>query len=234
MEYLYCEDGNFEDFSSGRVLYSGSGIPNFPVRLLNEIFGRALSYSEKTKDVTVYDPCCGGGYALTVLGFFYNESIQKIYGSDISPEMVSYAKKNVSLLGREGLEQRKAELAQYYELYGKESHRSAIDSCSKLSEMLQKEIPSEVFEADCTKPLPEIAPDLMFVDIPYGNLVEWEDASIVNTDEMLEQLWRIAKVGTVLAVCMDKKQKCHSDKWVRLEKQNIGKRRFEIYKKGEK
>ena len=167
MEYLYCGDGNFEDFSSGRVLYSGSGIPNFPVRLLNEIFGRALSHSEKKKDVVVYDPCCGGGYALTVLGFFYNERIQKIYGSDIDAEMVSHAKKNVSLLGSEGLERRKSELAGYYELYGKESHRLAIDSCSKLSEMLQKEIPSEVFEADCTKSLPEIEPDIMFVDISW-------------------------------------------------------------------
>lgn len=232
MEYLYGEDGNFEDFSSGRVLYSGQGIPNFPVRLLNEIFGRALSYSEKKTDVIVYDPCCGGGYALTVLGFFYNETIRKIYGSDIDAEMVSHAKKNVSLLEKEGLKRRKSELVEYYELYGKESHRLAIDSCSRLSKMLQKEITSEIFEADCTKTLPEIAPDLVFVDIPYGNLVKWEDSSIVNPDEMMEQLWMIAKDGTVLAVCMDKKQRCHSDKWSRVEKQNIGKRRFEIYKKG--
>ena len=35
---------NFEDFASGRVLYSGKGIPNFPVRLLNEMYGRALNY----------------------------------------------------------------------------------------------------------------------------------------------------------------------------------------------
>ena len=231
MEYLYCEDANFEDFSSGRVLYGGSGIPNFPVRLLNEIFGRALSYSENRKDVVVYDPCCGGGYALTVLGLFYNDVILKVYGSDIDIGMVSHAKKNVSLLEREGLKQRKSELRTYYEQYGKESHRLAMDSCDKLGEMLQREIASEIFEADCTKALPEIAPDLMFVDIPYGNLVEWNDDSVVNTDEMLEQLWKIAKDGAVLAVCMDKKQKCHSDKWQRVEKQNIGKRRFEIYRK---
>jgi len=233
MEYLYCEDANFEDFSSGRVLYGGQGIPNFPVRLLNEIFGRTLSYSEKKKDVVVYDPCCGGGYALTVLGFFYNDVIWKVYGSDIDAGMVSHAKKNVSLLEREGLKQRRTELKTYYEQYGKESHRLAMDSCHKLGEMLQSEVISEIFEADCTKALPEIAPDLMFVDIPYGKLVEWNDASVVNTDEMLEQLWKIAKEGAVLAVCMDKKQKCHSDKWHRVEKQNIGKRRFEIFKKVE-
>lgn len=43
MNYLYCGDANFEDFASGRVLYGGNGIPNFPVRLLNEIFGRAVT-----------------------------------------------------------------------------------------------------------------------------------------------------------------------------------------------
>lgn len=37
MEYLYCKNDNFEDFASGRVLFGGRGIPNFPVRLLLEI-----------------------------------------------------------------------------------------------------------------------------------------------------------------------------------------------------
>lgn len=37
MEYLYCKNENYEDYSSGRVLYGGKGIPNFPVRLINEI-----------------------------------------------------------------------------------------------------------------------------------------------------------------------------------------------------
>ena len=41
MEYLYSKNDNYEDFSSGHVIYGGKGIPNFPVRLLNEIFGRA-------------------------------------------------------------------------------------------------------------------------------------------------------------------------------------------------
>ncbi len=70
MEYLYCKNDNFEDFASGRVIYGGKGIPNFPVRLLLEIYGRAKSYSEKEEELVIYDPCCGGGYALTVLVFF--------------------------------------------------------------------------------------------------------------------------------------------------------------------
>lgn len=43
MEYRYCENRNWEDFSSGRVLYGTGGVPNFPVRLANEMYRRALA-----------------------------------------------------------------------------------------------------------------------------------------------------------------------------------------------
>lgn len=70
----------------------------------------------------------------------------------------------------------------------------------------------------------------IITDVPYGNLVEWEQGKN-SMDAMLEQLWRISHENTILAVCMDKKQKINCEKWERLEKQNIGKRKFEIYKK---
>ena len=97
MEYLYCKDDNFQDFASGRVLYGGKGIPNFPIRLLLEIYGRALERSNKKEDLVIYDPCCGGGYSLTILGYFQNKYIRKIYGSDIDEDMVAHAKKNISI-----------------------------------------------------------------------------------------------------------------------------------------
>lgn len=67
MEYLYCKNDNFQDFASGRVLYGGKGIPNFPIRLLLEIYSRALSYLNKEEDLVIYDPCCGGGMPLQFL-----------------------------------------------------------------------------------------------------------------------------------------------------------------------
>lgn len=229
MEYLYCKDDNFEDFASGRVLYGGKGIPNFPVRLLAEIFGRARSYSDKTDGLVVYDPCCGGGYSLTVLGFFYNDAIGKLYGSDIDAEMTAHAQKNISLLSDAGLNTRRAELGGFYQEYGKESHQDAIHSCDKLKGMLRKEIAAEIFQADCTKDLPRLSPDIIITDVPYGNLVKWQENASLNPDEMMKRLWDISREGTVLAVCMDKKQKCHTKQWSRVEKQSIGKRRFEIY-----
>ena len=110
MEYFYCPKDNFKDFASGQVLYGGGGIPNFPIRLLIELYCRAKSYLPKSKDITIYDPCCGGGYALTVLGFFHNHDIKKMYGSDINPNMVSHAKKNVALLTGIGIKKEKRKL----------------------------------------------------------------------------------------------------------------------------
>jgi hypothetical protein len=42
MEYKYAENHNYEHFSSGRVLYHAKGVPNFPVRLANELYGLML------------------------------------------------------------------------------------------------------------------------------------------------------------------------------------------------
>lgn len=237
MEYLYCANDNFEDFASGRVLYGGKGIPNFPVRLLLEIYGRARSWLDiedshhQERNITIYDPCCGGGYALTVLGFFHNKEIMKIYGSDIDENMIVHAKENALLLTDAGINKRKEEIRHLYDEYGKNSHLEALHSCDKLRDMLVQDMAVEIFKADCTGELPRILPDLIITDIPYGNLVEWDNGEAVSLDDMLERLWAVSHEKTILAVCMDKKQRINCDKWKRLEKQNVGKRKFEIMKK---
>ncbi len=229
MEYKYCNNENFEDYASGRVLYSAEGVPNFPVRLINEIFGYALEYSSKKHDLCVYDPCCGGGYSLTVLGYWHQDVVAKLYGSDIDAKMVETAKKNLALLGSEGLDRRYTELKSLHEMYGKESHREAMRSLERLRNKLTANIPSEIFEADCTKALPHISPDIIITDIPYGNLVDWNGDSSNPLQDMLQQLAAISHRDTVLAVSMDKKQSIEHPSWIRKKKQLIGKRKFEIY-----
>lgn len=70
---------------------------------------------------------------------------------------------------------------------------------------------------------------IIITDVPYGNLVEWNDNSVLSLSDMMMQLVTITKSGAILAVCMDKKQKGSCEGWRRLEKQNVGKRKFEIY-----
>ncbi len=205
-------------------------MPNFPVRLGNEIYRRCTAYFPGKDRFTVYDPCCGGGYLLTVLGFC-NHNIAKILASDISDEMVSIAAKNLALLTGEGLIQRKQELEDLLRLYQKSSHREALNSLERLLRLLSRDIPSTIFTADCTRSIPlEDAPDIIITDVPYGSLTAWEKDPADSLQAMYLQLSKIAHPNTILAVTMDRKQKCLGGIWNRLEKQMIGKRKFEIYR----
>ncbi|MDE7044806.1 MAG: hypothetical protein K2O97_07290 [Acetatifactor sp.] len=151
--------------------------------------------------------------------------------------MILYAKKNAALLTDEGMDRRQAEIRQLFDEYGKSSHLEALHSCDKLRNMLAQDMAAEIFRADSTKALPKVMPDIIFTDVPYGNLVRWDndeglsDGEGHSLDSMLEQRWLIAHKKTILAVCMDKMQRISYDRWKRLERQNIGKRRFEILQK---
>ncbi len=85
MQYKYTDKINYQDYASGRVPYHRTGRPNFPVRLASEIFQRCLAYADLDQ-VSLYDPCCGGAYMLTVIGLLHGDRIKKIYGSDIDKE----------------------------------------------------------------------------------------------------------------------------------------------------
>lgn len=233
MEYKYGKNENYEDFASGRVIYSDQGITNFPVRLAIEIFGRCLSYIDKETGVTVYDPCCGGAYLLTILGFNYNNVIGKIIGSDINEVALQTADKNLGLLSAVGLSKRKKELEQLYQQYQKQSHKEAIESVTRFESLLvENEIQVELFRQDCIQPIKHtICPDIIITDVPYGELVEWENDGENHINLMLDRLYDLSSKNTILAVCSNKKQKIAGEKWKRLEKHNIGKRKFELFQK---
>lgn len=227
MEYRYAENANYEDYASGRVLYHTNGVPNFPVRLICEIYGRCLDYSIKKKDICLYDCCCGGGYSLTILGLLQQQSISEILASDIDGNMIQIAEKNLSLLSKEGMNHRLSEIHQMYEQYQKSSHREAEESVNRLLSSLQKDIPVTVFEADVMKLKLEKKPDIIITDVPYGDLVEWQGEQ-VDVNRLMDSISEICSEDTIVAICMNKTQKVSNTKFLRLEKQIIGKRKFEI------
>lgn len=235
MEYKYCKNKNFEDFACGRVIYYKSGMTNFPVRLAQEIYGRCVSYLQKKDDICIYDPCCGGGYLLTVLGFLNMGSINMLIGSDISNEAVELAWHNLSLLTEEGLEKRIRQLDNYYSEFGKQSHKEAIDSAKRLMHIVKKydKKPTiSVFKGDIlakeTLTAKDFKADIVITDVPYGNLVSWQGAGQDPINVLIENLMPILKPESVVAICSDKRQKMAVENFKRLERQRVGKRKFEI------
>lgn len=247
MEYRYCEDRSWEDFSSGRVLCGVHGAPNFPVRLGCELYRRALSHCEKKEKIRLYDCCCGGGYLLTVLGLLNQGTISRIYASDIDERVLETAGKNLSLLSREGMEKRTEELRQLFSLYGKPSHEQAVESAERLAGLLEREIPCTVFQADAGRPLnPGEEIDILITDVPYGELTAWESQEKTPGEEarteqdgkepdglnrLIRNLTGCFGEKTLFVIVTDKGQKLWKDGLTVLEKGNVGKRRFYIFRK---
>ncbi|NLY42701.1 MAG: hypothetical protein GX066_01760 [Clostridiaceae bacterium] len=232
MEYKYGKNDNYEDFSAGRVLYNVKGMTNFPVRLAQEIFGRCLQYSPIKNNICLYDCCCGGGYLLTVLGFLNQDTIGKIIGSDINIELLDIAEKNLSLLSKEGINRRILEIEHMIESYQKQSHIEAKHSAIKLRGLIKTDIEFKVFQSDALRTINlDIKPDIIITDVPYGKMVNWKSDEENVIDKLLDSLYEICSSDTIIGLCMNKKQKVRNEKFMRLEKQQIGKRKFEILRK---
>ncbi len=236
MVYKYCKNENYEDLASGKVILHRTGYPNFPVRLAQEIFCRCLNYLDNSDSICIYDPCCGGGYLLTVLGFLNFGKIKSILASDINDAAIQLAGENLSLLHKNGLERRIQQLNHLQLLHNKDSYMKALDSAANLLCIVTNsthEIEHKVFRADILSNHPFVdqnfKADIIFTDVPYGNLVNWQNK---NKDSMnlLDQLLPVIKDNSIVAICSDKSQKFESDYFRRMEKQIIGKRLFQIFK----
>ena len=237
MEYRYDHISSYEFLAAGNVLYSAPGAPNFPVKLAHEIYNRCIEHSSKKEHITLYDPCCGGGYLLATVGFLNSDSIREIVGSDIDEDTLGWAQKNLSLLTIPGLNSRRTQLKGMLESYHKQVHYIALEHLERLSgiienrtsEFLIKYFKNDILNNSYTG---NFQADIIITDVPYGHLVQWsEDAGI---DKMLNQLKSMSSPATITAIVHDKYQKrTHAD-YMRLEKFKVGKRIIEIIKLKEK
>lgn len=231
MEYKYAKNDNYEDFASGRVLYHVGGEPTFPVRLTLELYERCLQYSVKKTELILYDCCCGGAYMLTILGLLKGNTIARLYGSDINEKSIKLAEDNLGLLTEAGIGRRRSGLEALYQQYGKESHREALESIDRLEKLLTDRLTSSVFVRNVLEASDlTFTPDIIITDVPYGNMAEWNEGS-GGINQMMDAIFNNCGRDTILCVCMDKKQKIQTDQFHRLERQVVGKRKFEIYKR---
>lgn len=248
MQYKFAtEHPDYSDLSSGRVFYSLPGHPAFPVRLASEIFQRCLAYRTTLyadpSPCTLYDPCCGAAYHLSVLGHLHGEHVREVIGSDIDEKAVAIAKRNLNLLHRDGVEERIHELSILLEQYGKESHREALRSARVLKEKLSAlrkdhSITTKVFQASAvdqnaiTSHIPPQSVDIVFTDVPYGWHSQWREANPLSNPlrSMLDALLGIVSESSIVAIASDKQQKAVHEKFHRLEQFQVGKRRVAILK----
>ena len=248
MQYKYASGQQaYSDFARGRVFYSLPGHPAFPVRLASEIFQRCVTQRKAIYNIsspcTIYDPCCGAAYHLSVLGYLHREDIQKVIASDIDERAVALAERNLGLLQTDGLDKRIRELSEMFDQYGKASHQEALHSASILKEKLstlkeKHSIATQVFQAnvmdsqEISRQTPPRSVDIVFTDVPYGLHSQWRDVNLQEASNpltsMLGSLLRILSPSSIVAIASDKQQKANHERFQRLEQFQLGKRRVVI------
>lgn len=238
MKYQFAKEKiNYEDLSSGRVLHSAQGFTSFPVRLASEIFQRctdALLQRGIEGPYTVYDPCCGGAYLLTVLGFLHGDCIGQIYASDVDVAVLKLAEQNLSLLQPRGLMERIEQIETMHRLYGKTSHLDALGSAKRLQQWVEKRnlIEYHCFVADIStgQAAADRALDgihIVITDVPYGNMVHWKGSSSITT--MLANLYPMLHESAIVAVVADKGQVLKNEQYRRVDYFRIGKRHIALF-----
>jgi 23S rRNA (guanine2535-N1)-methyltransferase len=241
MPYQFAtDDQDYTNYASGRVFYSLPGLPAFPIRLASEIFLRALRRFPPRQRLTLYDPTCGGAYHLAALGLLNGEAIGKILASDVDERALELARRNLGLISAEGLARREHEIQTMLEKYGKESHAGALRSVEALRERA-KAIPSihtRVFQANAMdqmslqKELSGETIDLVFSDVPYGQLSGWlppENASTSGNPpiwQMLDALLPSLQSGAIVAIAANKAQNIAHMSYRRIERFQVGKRQI--------
>jgi len=246
MQYIYeKERKDYSDLASGRVFYSLPGHPAFPVRLASEIFQRCIARREamykKIEPGTLFDPCCGTAYHLSVLAYLHGKHIGEIIASDIDEQAVVVAKRNLGLLHVEGVDRRIGEITAMLEQFKKESHRDALKSAQlfrdKLSALRQEHsLMTKVFLANATDHqtilanMPPGSVDIVFADVPYGLHSWWQGSGEPPNPlgSMLEVLLGVLSPSSIVAIASDKGQKASHEKYQRIEQFQPGKRRVTI------
>jgi hypothetical protein len=251
MQYKFVQNReDYEKYAAGGVLFAAPGHTAFPIRLSNEIFERCMAFREsegESRPCILYDPCCGSAYHLTTLAYFNWNKIQRIIGSDINPEALSLAARNLSLLKLEGIDKRIEELSSMLQQFGKESHatssKNAVILRQELSGFIENHtIETHLFRADATDSaavsagLSGIKVDVVITDIPYGQHSQWQFDSRISAStpeplhQMLDSLLSVLSSKAIVAIAAAKDGRIAHERYEQLKKVKTGKRQVVFLK----
>jgi hypothetical protein len=231
------------------VFYGLTGQPAFPIRLASDILQRCMGFHRvagRTGPYVLYDPLCGGAYMLATLSYLHWVDVAQILASDVDPQALSLAERNLGLLTVAGIERRMAEIEDMIEAFGKDSHRAALKSAERLEERLldllaDHPIPARTFQANALDGpemscgLAGVVADIVMTDVPYGRDSDWRMSSRFSTGksplwEMLKALSAVVSPETVVAIVADKGQRIDHDGYLRIERFRLGKRQVALLK----
>jgi hypothetical protein len=184
MTYRFVrERPDYSDLASGAVLRSAPGHPAFPVRLASETFLRAWHALGQPRPLTVWDPCCGSGYLLTVVGLLHRDKIAGVVASDVADGPLRLARANLALLSADGMRKRTAELEDMARRFGRPSYAESAGAARRLQELLAQgggDLRHVVGRADVLDQQQVTAlltasppPGLVLTDVPYGEQTSW-------------------------------------------------------------
>ncbi|MEU0492497.1 rRNA methyltransferase [Nocardiopsis changdeensis] len=205
MTYRYAvERTDHSALASGHVLRSAPGFPGFPVRLADELFQRAAVHTGLPA-VRLWDPCCGSGYLATVLGLLHRERIASVRATDVDPDAVELAGRNLRLLTAEGLAEREEELRRSARDFGRPSFVERAEDARGLARGLARaggDLPHEAAVADVFSDPGPVAADLVVTDVPYGEMTAWagEAPGEDPVGALLASLGRALPPGAVIVV----------------------------------
>ncbi len=226
MQYRYADREDYSCYASGNVLKHFTGMPCFPVRLTIELFGRARAFVGRER-MRVYDPCCGSGFSLSVMGLAVQREIESLHASDVDPECVEAARCNTALLSREGLADARLRLIER----GAPPERIAqYDEAAERILPALDEMPPRVnvFRHDILAGPPELPEqaDFVFADLPYGIMTEWQSESGVDAplERFLGNIAPVLAPKSVLAVAGRKDLRPRSERFRKLERISAGHR----------
>jgi tRNA G10 N-methylase Trm11 len=175
-------------------------------------------------------------YHLSVIAYLHWDSVQQVICSDIDEKAVQLAERNLSLLTPEGMERRNQEISAMIHLFGKESHRDALESLRRMQEQVNcltdvRPMQVQVFRANATdaaslkEGLQDAQVDIVFTDIPYGKHSQWQESQSSDPVQgMLKALGEFLGPESIVAVTSGKEQRMTHEGYQRLEKFQVGKR----------
>lgn len=176
MGYRYAvERTDHSALASGHVLRSAPGFPGFPVRLASELFQRAMVHTQE-ETVRLWDPCCGSGYLVTVLGLLHRDRLTHVRATDVDPDAVALAARNLRLVTAEGLVEREEELRRSALDFGRVTFVERAEAARDLAAGLVAQggdLPHETAVADVFSLEGEVDADLVLTDVPYGEMSRW-------------------------------------------------------------